>query len=198
MLPPSFDIFPSKHNPSQGNEVSGLVQDQGSAEKPYPLAHIDYPGWQGLTQMTINMTLYNITREMHYEHNIDPGEPRSRWTVSRLETKREYIMKCTTDSTLDGFIWHSLTPSELTSIPALDDGHPWAHGNIVLSGPDDSLIAAYKQRRDYRTLGSLVIFTDILQHDDTTKPILTIEAITASCLSIILYERVGWQNLLGT
>ncbi|KIW47979.1 hypothetical protein, variant [Exophiala oligosperma] len=199
MLPPSFDIFPSKHDPSQGNKVSGLVTDRESAEKPYPLAHIQYPGWQGMTQMTIKMTMYNITREMHYEHRIDPDEPRARWTVSRIGTKREYVMKCTTDSNLGGFKWHCLTTPELTSIPALDDGHPWANGNIVLSGPDGSLIAAYKQRRDWQVLGSLVIFTDTLHRDDhETKPVLNIETITASCLAIVLYERVGWQNLLGS
>ncbi|KIW20279.1 hypothetical protein PV08_00854 [Exophiala spinifera] len=198
MLPPSFDIFPS---PQQGtwheSESSGQVQGQESAEKPYPLAHIEYPGWQGVTQMTINLTLYNITREMHYEHNHDPAEPRSLWTVSRLGSKREYVIKCTTDRELNGYKWHSMSSSELTSIPALDDGHSWAHGNLVLSGPDDRLVAAYRQRRDYRVLGSLTIFTDTLHHDIGTRPVLTIDAITASCLSIILYERVAWQNLLG-
>jgi len=80
------------------------------------------------------------------------------------------------------------------AIPAVDDGHPCASGNLVLSDPRSRLVAVYKQRRDYDVLGALTVFPDALHG---AGPPVSIEAVVASCLAVVMYERVGWQNLLG-
>ena len=93
LLPPSFDIFYGsghRHAPkasSRGrddlntSEIIGLppspqesltTRSESSMslvtsndEKAYPLAEIKYKGWQGLTRMSISLTLHNITPSMH-------------------------------------------------------------------------------------------------------------------------------------
>lgn len=166
-------------------------------QEPYPLAKIKYPGWQGVWTMTVSLTLYNITPDMHYLPTPPrqfPGSSdldiRSHWTISRLGWKREYVM--TSPSSAEGrYRWRS--SSKVLSIPAVDDGHPAAHGNLKLEDPDARLVAVYKQRRDWEVLGALTVFMDHVGGEGK----VSVEAVVASCLAIVMYERLGWQNLWG-
>lgn len=80
---------------------------------------------------------------------------------------------------------------KILDIPEMDDGFPKCNGNLKLEDPDAKLVAVYKQRRDHDVLGGLTVFTENLKAD------VPIEAVVSSCLAIVMYERVAWQNMFG-
>ncbi|KIW66890.1 hypothetical protein PV04_06179 [Phialophora macrospora] len=246
ILPPSFEIFPGdahahasrkqagRRNGTQQGEITGLPPsprhdsltfDSGGLShgttapangKAYPLAQIKYRGWQGLTGMSISLTLYNITPEMHYYHHdythglVDNDDDqsltpdiRSRYLISRSGWKREYIL------TPGGYKWRSPSLPEKKNIlasAAVDDATPVGHGNLILEDSEQNPVAVYRQRRDHDVLGTLTVF---LRHVKESKRgrdgtnshgqdgKISTEAVLASCLAVVIYERVGWQNLLG-
>ncbi|ETI22645.1 hypothetical protein G647_06721 [Cladophialophora carrionii CBS 160.54] len=230
----------SRRVAQEGSEISGLPPSPphdsltfpdsrsrahsttGQTEKAYPVAEIKYRGWQGLTGMSVALTVYNITPEMHYHNHYshaladDPDSTpdiRSRYLISRTGWKREYIL------TPGGYKWRSPSPVEKKDIlaaPAVDDATPVGHGNLILEDADQTPVAVYKQRRDHEVLGTLTV---LLQHVNETGSDgrnghgqghghghghgkgndgkITTEAVLASCLAVVTYERIGWQNLLG-
>ena len=237
MLPPSFEIFPGDANTHdrrqdsarksalEASEVTGLPSSavdrvctsshpganitRSKSSNSYALAEIRYKGWQGLTQTSISLTLYNITPAMHYENSysntLADGSPsvpdiRSRYTINREGWKREYVLLPGT------YRWRSPTSSEKGKIlcaSAIDDtSSPAGHGNLILEDSESNIVAAYKQRRDYEVLGLLIISTERMNASrrngtDQEEGRITTEAVIASCLAIVIYERVGWQNLMG-
>ena len=234
ILPPSFEIVPGgahRHasrkrtdqwQDTQTEEVTGLPpspsHDRHTIEssrkhrpakagehKPYPLAEIKYHGWEGLTNMSTSLTLYNITPEMHYLHDIAnvhaAPETRCQYSIRRSGWRREYAL------TPSGHKWRSPSLSEkyrLLSKSALDDTLPVVHGNLMLEDAEQNVVAIYKQRRDWEVLGTLTVFSEYVddhqrqQHEyHGQQGKITVEAIVASCLAVVMYERVGWQNLWG-
>ncbi|KIW95552.1 uncharacterized protein Z519_04137 [Cladophialophora bantiana CBS 173.52] len=196
-------------------------------DEPYPLAEIKYQGWQGFTRMSISLTVYNITPDMHHSppapqelHHTIP-DIRSQYTIARCGWKREYILTGSSLS-LPGYKWHSPPShnSQVLSMPAVDDGFDLANGNLLLEDSKGTLVAVYKQRRDHEVLGALTVFlanvvggpsvgnhmngsgnghghghgNGNIGHREERIPL---EVVVASCLAVVVYERVGWQNLLG-
>ncbi len=235
ILPPSFEILPGgahrhatrkrthERQGTQAGEVSGLppspshdgiacgfrgtqdLSDNGE-HKPYPLAEIKYHGWEGVSNLSTSLTLYNITPDMHYAHKITAGahsmpEIRSQYSIVRVGWKREYILGPL------GHKWRSPSlpeKSKLLSKSALDDTLPIVHGNLILEDAHMNVVALYKQRRDWEVLGTLTVSSEYV-HDhqqqehrnDGQEGKITIEAVVASCLAVVIYERVGWQNAWG-
>lgn len=218
MLPPSFEIY-SPHqdhlhdaHPSP-SEINGLPGNKPLGhDKPYPVAQIRYPGWEGMSHLHVDITLYNFTPEMHFDptlHSLDDNSDiRSHWTVKRVGCKREYSLSCTSSpGTHTSYTWRSRAKSEILTLPDVDDGHAAANGNLCLETPAGEIVAVYKQRRDYRVLGALTVFQDTLdsarkyssnQDANTGNVHPSIEAIVASCLALVLYERIGGQSLFGS
>jgi hypothetical protein len=186
MIPPSFKIF-----------RGAPVHVEEDAQEPYPVAEIKYCGWQGVTSMSISLTVYNITPAMHYQHDTEGANTRSQYTVSRPRWLREYVIS------LSDCKWRSPSTQEKITMPLLsaggssqnDDasGTEAGHGNLILEDANGRIIAIYRQRRDFDILGSLAVFAQ----EQHSEPKITTEAIVASCLAVVVYERVGWQNLLG-
>ncbi|KIY01024.1 uncharacterized protein Z520_03690 [Fonsecaea multimorphosa CBS 102226] len=253
ILPPSFQIMPGtavQGHPQHkwlrggdftqtGSEVTGQLREtfnNSPPDEPYPLAEINYQGWQGFTRMSISLTLYNITPDMHYAlpATQDPQNPvheiRSHYTIARRGWKREYTMTGSPSS--PNYKWHSPPShnSEVLSTPAVDDGFHPANGNLLLEDSQGTLVAVYKQRRDHQVLGALTVFLANVAggtsreshldengfgnghglghrrergHGHESRSIeipdrgISLEAVVASCLAVVVYERVGWQNLLG-
>jgi len=237
ILPPSFEVFPGKahehgswkrtdeqrgtqpcettgplSSPPHGritfNSVPSRGQHKGREQRPYPLAKIKYNGWEGLTHMSVSLTLYNITPDMHYHnsysHNLadtvqSTPDDRSQYSILRMGWKREYVLDP------GGHKWRSpsvLEKNSLMSKSALDDTIPIVHGNLILEDSEANLVAVYKQRRDWEILGNLTVFSKHAQtstHETTNEQLgrMTVEAVVASCLAVVVYERVGWQNLWG-
>jgi hypothetical protein len=203
ILPPTFEIYSShpesKHNSTApASEITGLIQSpshdsyhsEEPGSKPWPLAQIKYPGWQGVTQMTIDMTIYEASKWMVYDHELHaPADVRSRWTIMRVDYRREYIMGRVKSPEIGIYRWRG--NKKILDIPEMDDGFPKCNGNLKLEDDDARLVAVYKQRRDSTVLGGLTVFTENL------KEKLPIEAVVSSCLAIVMYERLGWQNMFG-
>lgn len=224
ILPPSFKVFPRGADvpnrkalragdlatgeivglpPSPNHEnfqsTSNVSLARSKDQKPYPLAEIKYKGWQGLTRMATFLTLYNMTPESHYQYTYSPvltedldstPDIRTRYAIARTGWKREYTLNpC-------AYQWRAPTlceKKELFSVPYMDDASPVGHGNLILENADAEIVAVYKQRRDYEVLGSLTVFLD----NGILSGKISLEAVVASCLAVVVYERVGWQNLLG-
>ncbi|EXJ58383.1 hypothetical protein A1O7_05808 [Cladophialophora yegresii CBS 114405] len=228
----SFKQTAGRQRVTQEGEISGLppspLHDSltfesrssthsttGSAkEKAYPVAEIKYRGWQGLTGMSVSLTLYNITPEMHYRNHYtqtlandlsSTPDIRSRYLINRTGWKREYIV------TPGGYKWRSPSLGEKKGIlasPAMDDATPVGHGNLILEDAEQTPVAVYKQRRDHDVLGTLTVFLWHVNESGTDRgnghghahghdSKITTEAVLASCLAVVTYERIGWQNLLG-
>lgn len=130
---------------------------------------------------------------MYYDPSTVP-EPatdlRSRWTIKRLGFSRQYTVSPVPSSSSTAILkWRS--SKTILDIPELQDGYPKANGNLKLEDADANLIAVYKQRRDWDVLGTITIFTDRLRDGATAQ------LVFASCLGIVTYERIGWQNSFG-
>ena len=189
---------------------SSLSLTKSKDKKPYPSAEIQYKGWQSLTGMSISLTLYNITPKMHYHNDYSHSFPqikpdsaadiRSRLNITRVGWKREYIMTSTPGS-LGDYKWRSpsmLEKKYVLSASALDDTFPTGHGNLLLEDHKKMVVAVYKQRRHDDLLGSLMVSKQVPAKPGAFEEgKITVEAVVASCLAIVMYERVGWQNLLG-
>ncbi|EXJ66835.1 uncharacterized protein A1O5_10030 [Cladophialophora psammophila CBS 110553] len=224
--PPHETVNHIYANPS-AEPVDVLRRTNSKKDEPYPLAEIKYQGWQGFTRMSISLTVYNITPDMHYSpsapqelHHATP-DTRSQYTIARRGWKREYIL---TSSSLSSpsYKWHSPPShnSQVLSMPAVDDGFDLANGNLLLEDSKGTLVAVYKQRRDHQVLGALTVFLANVAggpsvgnhmsgngnghghghgngnagHHEERIPL---EVVVTSCLAVVVYERVGWQNLLG-
>ncbi|KEF58835.1 uncharacterized protein A1O9_03678 [Exophiala aquamarina CBS 119918] len=205
MLPPKFNLYASHPNSKQrgktapASEIQGLpaspshdsFYEEEPASKPWPLATIKYPGWQGVTQMTINMTVYQVSKWMVYDHELHaPSDIRSKWTIMRVDYRREYIMGQIGSPETGIYKWRG--NKKILDIPEMDDGFPKCNGNLKLEDNDARLVAVYKQRRDSKVLGGLTVFTENLKDD------VPIEVVVSSCLAIVMYERVGWQGMFGS
>lgn len=182
-------------------------------DDPYPLVQIKYPGWQGVSRTIIDLTLYSITREMHHQsssfHNELDGDGgqqalRNYLTITRQGWSREYLMTPGATSAIRGtYMWRSpgtASKSRILTQPAVDDGYPLANGNLVLEDTrhPGRLLAVYKQRRDWDVLGSLAVFVDRLGVEYEGEERLSVAAVVGSCLAVVVYERVGWQNMWGS
>lgn len=140
--------------------------------------------------MTIDLTIYEVSKWMVYDHELHaPADIRSRWTIMRVDYRREYIMGRIKSPELGIYRWRG--NKKILDIPEMDDGFPKCNGNLKLEDSDAKLVAVYKQRRDSNVLGGLTVFTENL------KEKLPIEVVVSSCLAIVMYERIGWQNMFG-
>ena len=204
MLPPSFKMFP--HHPEfkaksvyPSSEIVGIplspphdsYHRDMNPSKPWPMAEIKYSGWQGITQMNVGLTVYEVQKWMTYDNELQtPADICSRWTISRNGYSREYTLTGipSTPGT-EGYKWRG--NKKILNIAEMNDGFRKCNGNLKLEDKDARLVAVYKQRRDSDVLGSLTIFTDNM------KEKVPLEVIVSSCLAIVIYERIGFQNMFG-
>ncbi|EXJ80724.1 hypothetical protein A1O3_07008 [Capronia epimyces CBS 606.96] len=189
MLPPSFAIYQShpdldlgyqdqyhkqQHEQYQQQHASEITRLQcNESFNPYPLAQIKYRGWEGISHLDIDMTVFNLTPAMHFDRTLHSSlddqsdtdsdtDMRTRLTIRRVGAKRQYCMTCASrPSTHSGsrYTWRSRPKREILALPGVDDGHAAANGNLCLEDADGHIVAVYKQRRDYRVLGALTIFS---------------------------------------
>ncbi|KAG9777207.1 hypothetical protein KCU88_g4587, partial [Aureobasidium melanogenum] len=148
---------------------------------------------------------------------------RTRWAIKQIRCLgRQYSMTCTNPGGRNGsnssYMWRSRPKAEILNLPGVDDGHPAVNGNLVLEDPDGRIVAVYKQRRDFKVMGALTIFLDTLEPMTTTTttdivsaqgqqpsgeleperaPRPTVEAVVASTLAVVLFERISFRSLVG-
>ena len=72
----------------------------------------------------------------------------------------------------------------------LEDYNPHCHGNLKLLDEGGTILAAWKQQRNSKVLGSIHIFEEA-QH------VISIEVIVVSCLCIIVVEKTTGVTWFG-
>lgn len=64
------------------------------------------------------------------------------------------------------------------------------HGNLKLLAPSGAVLAAWQQQRDRRVLGTLHVF-------DAAVGMLPMDVLVATCLYVVVVERILWTTFVG-
>ncbi|PGH16728.1 hypothetical protein AJ79_01601 [Helicocarpus griseus UAMH5409] len=172
-LPAVFSLYPVSNT-----GVSG--EDTGRIVKFCP------KGWQGVT---------GLKAELETAINGTAGATSERkWTITRSGWSRQHRMEeVVTGNELVSspnsryFVWKG----SIEVVDLLDDEGPRCKGNLKLESlAGNTLLAAWKQRRDDRIMGSITIF-------EAAKDVLPVEVIVASCISVVMSERASGVNFFG-
>ncbi|OJD25902.1 hypothetical protein ACJ73_02724 [Blastomyces percursus] len=172
VLPPQFSMYP--------------VSNTGVAEKgTRRIVNFCPRGWQGFTGMKARLDLVE---------NGNAGLPSQRWTISRSGWTRHYKMEAELPavSPLNSpnqtqFVWKG----SMDILGRLDDEAPRCRGNLKLETQNgNTLLAAWKQRRDDLIMGSFTIF-------EAAKDLIPSEFIIGSGIAVVMAERASGVNFLG-
>ncbi|EQL35340.1 hypothetical protein BDFG_02853 [Blastomyces dermatitidis ATCC 26199] len=172
VLPPQFSMYP--------------VSNTGVAEKGTGrIVNFCPRGWQGFTGMKARLDLVE---------NGNAGLPPQRWTISRSGWTRHYKMEeelpaksAPNSPNPTQFMWKG----SMDILGRLDDTAPRCRGNLKLETQDgNTLLAAWKQRRDDRRMGSFTIF-------EAAKDLISFELIVGSGIAVVMAERASGVNFLG-
>ncbi|PGH01597.1 hypothetical protein GX51_05162 [Blastomyces parvus] len=171
-LPPQFSMYP--------------VSNTGVTEKGTGrIVNFCPRGWQGFTGMKARLDLVE---------NGSAGMPSQKWTISRSGWSRHYKLEeelsaisASNSPNPTQFVWKG----SMDIVGRLDDTAPRCRGNLKLETQDgNTLLAAWKQRRDDRIMGSLTIF-------ETAKDLISPELIVGSGVAVVMAERASGINFLG-
>ncbi|KLJ05928.1 hypothetical protein EMPG_10636 [Blastomyces silverae] len=172
VLPPQFSMYP--------------VSNTGVAEKGTGwIVNFCPRGWQGITGMKARLDLVE---------NGNAGLPSQRWTISRNGWTRHYkveeelsAISVSNSPNPTQFVWKG----SMDILGRLDDTAPRCRGNLKLETQDgNTLLAAWKQRRDDRRMGSFTIF-------EAAKDLIPFELIVGSGIAVVMAERASGVNFLG-
>ncbi|KKZ63786.1 hypothetical protein EMCG_01890 [[Emmonsia] crescens] len=172
VLPPVFSLYPVSN-------FSGSETDDGRILRFCP------SGWQGFTGMKALLEV---------GENAKAGLPSRKWVISRSGWSRHHKME---EEVPAGSVPGSSTPTQfvwkgsMEVLDILDDTAPRCRGNLKLETQDgNTLLAAWKQRRDDRIMGSITIF-------ETAKDLIPVEVIVGSGISVVMAERASGVNFFG-
>ncbi|OAX84440.1 hypothetical protein ACJ72_01190 [Emergomyces africanus] len=170
VLPPLFSLYP--------------VSNTGTPEKDAArVVNFSPRGWQGVTGMKAHLDLVE---------NGDAGLPSRKWAITRSGWTRHYKMEeevpsVPSPSTPKQFVWKG----SMEILDHLVDTAPRCRGNLKLETQDGStLLAAWKQRRDDRIMGSFTIF-------EASRDLIPVEVIVGSGIAVVMAERASGVNFLG-
>ncbi|KAL2443579.1 hypothetical protein ABEF95_007204 [Exophiala dermatitidis] len=222
-----YELDQHKRHRRASSETDPALSSSSATKKdrrePYPVAKVEFPHVDNLWKLTVDITLYHITPAMHFDPTATGAEDaalRTRWAIKQISCLgRQYSMTCTNPGGRSGsgsgsYMWRSRPKAEILALPGVDDGHPAVNGNLVLEDPDGRIVAVYKQRRDFKVMGALTMFLDTLEPTTTTTtadevsepqpsgeaeraPRPTVEAVLASTLAVVLFERISFRSLMG-
>ncbi|KAK2797253.1 hypothetical protein FQN50_009261 [Emmonsiellopsis sp. PD_5] len=172
VLPPMFSVYPvsASSGAAEGSSGSGVV-------------NFCPRGWQGVTSLKAELELI--------ENNSTTGQgSKRRWLVNRDGWKRHHSMieiAGPASSHVSEFVWKG----SMDILNQLDDSAPQCKGNLKLESVDGKvLLAAWKQRRNGRIMGSIVIF-------EAARDVIPVEVVVASCISVVMAERATGINFFG-
>ncbi|RMZ86444.1 hypothetical protein DV736_g6335, partial [Chaetothyriales sp. CBS 134916] len=155
------------------------------------VATVATPFMNGIKPTIANIELFKGDHWLSADHNFPPDLPKA-WTVKRHGWARHYDVissEVGQGPALEPqrYIWKgSKQIKEL-----VNDGSPRCHGNLKLLNGDGELLAAWKQRRDSKILGSISI-------SEAACDRLPIELIVTSCLCIVLAEKTTAVTWFGS
>ncbi|RMZ86125.1 hypothetical protein DV737_g10, partial [Chaetothyriales sp. CBS 132003] len=149
------------------------------------------PFMNGVKPTIANLELFKGDGWLCADYNFPPILPKT-WTVKRHGWARHYEVSSNEFGQGTGldpqrYIWKgSKHVKEL-----VNDNSPRCHGNLKLLNGDGELLAAWKQRRDSRILGSISIFEAACDQ-------LPIELIVTSCICIVIVEKMTGVTWFGS
>lgn len=136
--------------------------------------------------------------------NEPPSSEHREWEIRQKGFKRHWTFypnppSPTTTGTTDSppepepsitFTWKG-SHAVLTSLPDSTPASPQCHGNLKLLAPDGiTLLAAWKQRRDRKMLGTLYVF-------DEAVDMIPVDVLVSTCLYVVVVERILWTTFFG-
>ncbi|KAK9853949.1 hypothetical protein MYU51_004545 [Penicillium brevicompactum] len=186
-LPASFDLY------AGGNVVHS--RKDPSPEPQDHRAHIHYRGFEGLLSLRATIDLFRPAG--------GPNEPTSSSVLakhcsvelSRKGFGRTYRVDIIHAETLRTFYWKG-SKSALSLLETEDNEavSNAGNGNLKFFDADkpNDVLAVWQNRTDRQILGSLNVISDL---DADTDGVL--EGLVASCLAVVVAERVSGRGWLG-
>lgn len=195
-LPPKFLVLSAGDGKATG--ASTLEVEAAIAKISRPLMNLPPSN-----HARIEMGLVSEPFSPSDEHKPPFPEHRE-WEIRQKGFKRHWsffphppspVTTSTTDSTPEPepsttFNWKG-SHAVLTSLPESTPPSPHCHGNLKLLAPDGTtLLAAWKQRRDHKVLGTLYVFDEALDA-------VPVDVLVTTCLYVVVFERITWTTFFG-
>jgi hypothetical protein len=183
-LPPKFLLLAAGQSSiAAGSESAPIEVNAAIAKVMRPLGNLP-PGTRARIEMGYISDCFKYSNSLSYETHRE-------WQIRQQGFKRIYRLQPLEVSAREDdhpFVWrgsHSVLQflGDAAATPA-------CHGNLKLLGPNDELLAAWKQRRDSKILGSLYVF-------EAAKDWIPVEVIITSCLYVVVVERILWTTFVG-
>ncbi|KPI44055.1 uncharacterized protein AB675_6105 [Cyphellophora attinorum] len=183
-LPPKFLLLSAGQSESATQSEKPATEINAAVAKVMrPLGNLP-PGNRARIEMGYVSDCFKYSNSL-------PHDTYREWQVRQQGFKRVYRLQplnASAEESGQAFVWrgsHSVLQS-------LNDSKasPICHGNLKLLGPNNELLAAWKQRRDSKILGSLYIF-------EAAWDRLPAEVIVTSCLYVVMVERILWTTFVG-
>jgi hypothetical protein len=178
---PKFELYAA-------NEGSlSEMQSDGSRA----IAKVDRPLWNCARSTLASIEMFKVD-EQQSDHGL-PSDIRKQWSLHQKGLGRHYDLKsdesvkeATEKTNAMVLVWKG----SKHIIEHLEDYNPSCHGNLKLLGEDGTLLAAWKQQRDSKVLGSIHVFGE-------ARYVVPVEVIVASCMCIAIVEKCTGVTWLG-
>ena len=193
-FPPDFDLFP--------------IADDDKARHGDAVARVTTKAGNGVTKSIASIEIVNPSASYEKQkgstltdHEDQMAKMRStKWQLKRESKtpwkeawlKRHYTLTASSSSS------HSSASREQnyhwkgskSIVGHLEDFNPNCHGNLKFMDREGRILAAWKQQRDSKVLGSIHIFEE-------AEGILPPEIIVTSCLIVVLVEKINGITWFG-
>lgn len=170
---PKFELFPATLD---GEEVT------------LPIAKVSRPLFNYYRKTLADIEMPKLNPPPQFSHNL-PSPIRTSWKIKHLGLHRHYTLigRSGKDThTTATFAWKG----SKHILAHLEDYNPSCHGNLKLIAEDGTLLAAWKQQRNTKVLGSIHVFEE-------ARDKVPVEVIVVSCLCIVIVEKTTGVTWLG-
>ena len=179
---PKFNLYSAGET-----TMSGIIDEQAK-----PIAMVDRPLWNCARSTLANFEMYRADEKLAFEYSL-PSDISHRWRIHQKGLGRHYEL-INKDHAKDDFgddhKTHFVWKGSRSILDHLEDCNPVCHGNLKLLASDGIPLAAWKQQRDSKVLGSIHIFKE-------ARDVLPVEVIVVSCLCIAIVEKCTGVTWFG-
>jgi hypothetical protein len=143
--------------------------------------------WNCARKTLASAEMFQVDESFDFEYSL-PSDIRRHWSIHQVGLKRHYNLtgRGKDDHEHAKFTWKG----SKHILNELDDHNPACHGNLKLLAEDGTPLAAWKQQRDRKVLGSIHVF-------EQARDVIPVEVIVVSCLCITIVERTTGVTWFG-
>jgi hypothetical protein len=189
-LPASFDLY------TGGNAVRS--RKEPTPEPGDHRAHIHYRGFEGLLSLRVEIDIFRQSGASSPNEALGSSNLAKHCSVDifRKGIGRTYRVDITHAESIRTFYWKG-SKTALSLIDTEDQSSSTrfnGNGNLKFFAADNpgDIIAVWGNRTDRRILGSLSVITELDADSDGL-----LEGLMASCLAVVVAERVSGRGWLG-